>query len=833
MTSGAPPVAGFAGGAWHETGPWQCCAADPGRAAPPLDAAWESVPVPGVVSETRAAASMPRDDIEQRDWWFRTAVPAADAAGWLVFEGVATIAEVFVDGAVSARSANAFVPFAVPLEPRPDGGDTEVLLCCRALERAAVPARPRARWRTRLVVDNAVRWHRTPLAGRMPGWWSGPPVVGPWRPVRRLAGGHLRDVHLQATVTGEGVPALRFAASVRGMPGPTAATLVVGGHRVSLTLQGTGDDVGLAGQGELPGLALWWPHTHGTPVLHDAAVECTNADGTTSRVPLAPVGFRTVAWDAGTGTLTVNGVRVFARGACWTVFDPRRAADDTAARASAVGQVVAGGLNIVRVTGCFPYVDAATLEAFDRAGVMVWHDVALASMDYPFADAAFAEGLSHEIAVHARRWAAHACVVVAGGGSEVGQQPAMLGMPPETWQSPFLLDVVPRVLAAAAPGLPWVPYVPGGGADLPFRADAPVSHYFGVGAYRRGVDDIRRSGVRFAAECLAFSHVPDERTLLESVAHPAAFRHDSGWRAGMPRDNAVAWDFGDVRDHYLEQRYGVHAQRLRTDDPERYLALSRSVSGEVVSAALAEMRRPGGATGAVLWWLRDMVPGDGWGLIDAAGRVKPAWWHVRRALQPVAVLVTDEGLNGLLVHVVNDAPTALSTTLEVRRVRHDRVVELGATDLVVAPHEAQTVGAEAVLGGFRDLTWAYRFGPAGHDAVQVRLLDRSGERMADAWHWVSPPPAAASREVPALTAEAVADAHGLVVTLSASDLERGIVVEADGCTADDAWFDLAPGERRRVRLRRGGERAAAGAGGLVTVRSLGARGTLTVTAASS
>ena len=72
---------------------------------------------------------------------------------------------------------------------------------------------------------------------------------------------------------------------------------------------------------------------------------------------------------------------------------------------------------------------------------------------------------------------------------------------------------------------------------------------------------------------------------------------------------------------------------LRGRDPERYLALGRVATGEAMLRTLSEWRRPGSTCrGGLVWFLRDLRPGAGFGLIDVRGIPKPCWYVVRRAL---------------------------------------------------------------------------------------------------------------------------------------------------------------------------------------------------------
>ena len=74
------------------------------------------------------------------------------------------------------------------------------------LDKALEPRKGRARWRTKLVENNALRQIRTTLLGHMTGWMPPVHAVGPWRPVsliEQTPGLQVRAVDLRATLEGE------------------------------------------------------------------------------------------------------------------------------------------------------------------------------------------------------------------------------------------------------------------------------------------------------------------------------------------------------------------------------------------------------------------------------------------------------------------------------------------------------------------------------------------------------------------------------------------------------------------------------------------------------
>ncbi|RYY78748.1 MAG: glycoside hydrolase family 2 protein, partial [Comamonadaceae bacterium] len=377
--------------------------------------------------------------------------------------------------------------------------------------------------------------------------------------------------------------------------------------------------------------ALWWPHTHGEPSLHQAVLRTRDAGGATLDTPLGHVGFRTVTVDRSDGgfAVRVNGERIFCRGAGWTPLDPVGLRSTPEECLAAVAQVRDAGMNMLRLAGTLPPEEDHFYAACDALGVLVWQDFPYASMDYPFDDAGFADLATRESSQLAGRLAHHACLAVLCGNSEVEQQAAMWGAPRELWQPAFFHQQLPALCADAAPGVPYWPSSAHGGS-FPHQADAGTTSYYGVGAYERGQDDARRSGLRFATECLAFANIPGDDALARMPGGLATRVHHPQWKARSPRDLGAGWDFDDVRDHYVQRLFGVDPMRLRHHDPERHLALGRLATAELMAAAYAEWRRPASCCdGALVLMLRDLWAGAGWGVLDDEGGPK-ACWHALR-----------------------------------------------------------------------------------------------------------------------------------------------------------------------------------------------------------
>jgi beta-mannosidase len=761
--------------------------ADPGQAGALED--WIAAPVPGTAAEALRRAGRSYDRLGGLDVWYRREIEG-QGPRTLKFDGLAGLAEVWLDDRQILTSRSMFIGHEVEVELR---GQHALWLCFRALDPELERKAPRARWRPRMIPRQGLRMIRTTLMGRMPGWTPPVEAVGPWRAVTCLDPSPLGVVRLDITSgfeNGRGWlnAAVEFDRAV------VPPVLVCDGRRLALQPRGDG---GFGGRMILDGIAPWWPHTHGAQPLYPVSLK-VGAD----EIDLGRTGFRDIAVDRGADgegfQLLVNGVPVFCRGAGWTSADAVSlpgGRDDYAPWLDLARQA---GMNMLRMSGTGAYESHAFYELCDELGLLVWQDFMFANFDYPAADPGFAREAATEAGQFLSAIQLSPCLAVLCGGSEALQQAAMMGLKPEALASALHDDILPSAAQAWRPDVPYVVNSPSAG-PLPFVVNKGIGHYYGVGAYCRPLEDARRAEVRFAAECLAFANVPQAPGLEGRLAAPGI--NDPAWKAGVPRDLGASWDFDDVRDHYLGVVYGADPAKLRYADPSLYLDLSRAVTGEVMEQVFAEWRRARSpCAGGLVWTFQDLMPGAGWGMIDVTGEPKPCWYALKRAFRPVQVALTDEGVNGLAVHLTNETGEDLEVELELTCLRDGAtpVVSVRKT-LTLAARGGQEVSAYGLIGRFFDITYAYRFGPPGHDATVVRLRDADGGVLAEAFHY----PTGRSLHPPGgvVSARIFEDARGWVMTLSTDRLLQSVHIEDDNFRPDDDWFDLAPGEPKQVRLQ--------------------------------
>ena len=755
---------------------------------------WLPAIVPGTVGASlRALGRWSPDDavaFDAFDFWYRATL-VGEGAAILRLDQLATLAEVFLDGAPILSSDNMFLSHDVAVALN---GTHALHIAFRSVDAALAQKKGRARWRPRLVRPPTLRFIRTLLLGHIPGW--GPPIhaVGPTRGVTLLPAAKLRIVETRVTATiedGDGLLDLAVHLSA-----PVDGWITARCGLIDFVLVDEGDGL-LRGRVEVPDVELWWPHTHGKPALYPVFVYVGDEEFT-----IGKVGFRTITSDRdadGKGFgLVVNGEPVFCRGACWTTANIVALPFSREAYLPALTLARDAGMNMIRVGGTMGYEGDAFYALCDELGLLVWQDFAFSNFDYPAGDPAFRESVACEARGFLSRTQASPSLAVLCGASEVAQQASMLGMPSALWSNAIFDTLLPEIAADLRPDVPYTPHSPWGG-DLPFVAQEGISHYYGVSAHRRPIEEARRAEVRFSAESLGFANVPDVAPFTLEPGAPAIVHPNYTER--FAHDVGASWAFEGIRNHYTEALYGVDVHALRRDDPERFVAFARATSAEVMEATYAEWRREGSRTrGALVWFLRDLFDGAGWGVIDARGAPKSVYFALRRAFRPVTLVLTDENLNGLKISLINETAQARAVKLTLTCLRDgETVVMHAAADITLEPRRTISLAASTLWGGFFDTTYAFKFGPPSHDVTVAGLREADTAMLiAEAFHF--PLGRGSLRHDLGLNAELRRSGTGWQLALTTRRFAQSVQIRCNNAVPADNWFHLSPGAARVIQL---------------------------------
>ena len=783
--------------------------------------------VPGSV------ANMVNDDIALEklndfDHWYRIAfsVPTdlfcstIPSNTILELDGLLTLADVFLNGHLILQSNNAyhthFVDIGDKLLPT-----NQLAICFRALSPLLASKLPRGRFITRLANQRNLRFVRTPLLGYMPGFAPATKLVGPYRPIKLIVQTEIAVIsaRVEASLLEKNAGKISVDIVLKAVHGvdnsPLASCFLVlidneatkEIKRVPFELHHDANGtITLAESFSADGIEAYWPHTHGNPKRYQLNVEFADGAQSTSIINLGHYGFRSVALvNQQTFAIKINDVPLFLRGACWTPMDVKSLYVSAEQLTQRLTLLRNAGINMLRVPGNMLYEQDEFYEICDALGILIFQDFAFANFDYPEDDAAFVASVQREAETFLAKHGSRACMVILAGNSEVQQQASMMGLPLTALGNAIFDTHLPAIAKALAPNALYVRSSPSanlGANHVPFYSGAGPSHYYGVGGYKRGFEDARLFKGKFASECLAFSHVPEDtslRTFFDGEIFPP---HHPRWKDAVPRDNGAGWDFTDITDFYVEKCFGVSTVSMRTVDQSRYLDYCRAAMVEVVERTLSIFRADSTeGRAALVWFLHDVKPGSGWGYIDALGHPKSAFYGLARVAQPTTIIFVDEGLEGLALYLTHEGAKVLNATLTISLITTEgRVFETATSPQLIAAHSVTRLNIDTLLGRFVDSSYAYQFGPRAFVSCVASLQDVNGQVISQKVYADATVTHALSSHT-GLSAIANIQADGsYLLTIATLEPAFFVVIDVPEFLPSDNYFHVMPEFEKQVLL---------------------------------
>ncbi|MBN1555953.1 MAG: glycoside hydrolase family 2, partial [Phycisphaerae bacterium] len=627
--------------------------------------------------------------LEDNEWWFRRAfrasAPKAHRAR-LVFEGLDTLGEIWLNGQTPGRAENMLIAHRFDVTDTLREGENELIVRITSSARAGYARR-------KLPGEHTGRYNHATLALRkaahMFGWDIMPRLVsaGLWRGVRlefvppvHVAETYWRTLDVDATKRTARVAVDWRVESDNSITNKSTVRIRItrdgqAKHETTVPCKGLDGSLEI----DLKDVDLWFPRGMGNAVLYDATVELLDGKGNVVAAKTERVGIRTIelrrteitSMDSpGEFVFVVNGHKVFVKGTNWVPLDALHSRDVLHLKRT-IDMAVDLNCNMIRCWGGNVYEDDAFYDLCDEHGIMVWQDFAMACALYPQTDE-FAEQLRVEAEFIVRKFRNRACLALWAGDNECDIAHAWAKSKTRTpADNRATREVLPEVLTRIDPHRPYLPsspYLSEALWNLPVEqrhTHMPEDHLWGPRDDYKG-RFYTTSAAHFVSET-GYHGCPRVESLREMFDPEFLWpwRDNDQWltRATRPTPDSTEFNY----------RIGLMANQIAylfQDIPENIedFSLASQISQAEANKFFIERYRMGKwrRTG-ILWWnLRDGWPIISDAIVDYYYRKKLAYEYIQRLQTNVCVMCGEAEDAGHPIVVANDTLQAVSGNVIVR-----------------------------------------------------------------------------------------------------------------------------------------------------------------------
>lgn len=659
----------------------------------------------------------------------------------LMFEGIDTAADISVNGALAASVENMFIPHALDITDAVRSGKNILTVHIKNVIDFAA-ARMKEWGTTSLEMGHF--WDKTPLyvrkAQHMFGWDIAPRILigGIWRPVyfrvksreeiipeefyigtRSVDASHSRaeiEISFGCSVA-PGIAMGRYEVEVAGVSGESTFTM-----RTRL-LSPFGK-----WYASVPSPKLWWPAGYGEQDLYDVTVRLLR-DGETVDTWKTRTGLRMLHLDFHCDTentaknrfsFLCNGVPIAVRGSNWVPADALHASDE-----ERIPKMLAmfrdTHCTIVRVWGGSVYESETFYRLCDEYGILVWQDFMLGCAMYPQHEK-FRRIIEDEASCIIKKLRHHPSIALWAGDNEIDQ--FLFGRYGVPTVLPSDNIISRRVLKEAVAQydhyrsyLASSPFIPDELYLTKRMYDTPEQHLWGPRGYFKA-DFYAKNTAVFASE-IGYHGMPAKKSMErflskdkvwgsynndEWIVHAANFvdteNSPMGKRNYLMRDQ-VRHLFGDSVDMDNIDDYILASQITQAEAKKYFIEHFRSRKPPLGSARGTNVQRICGKTGIIWWNMIDCWPQFSDAVVDYYYEKKLAYDYIKRAQEPVCLMVREDGAKREIV-AVNDTLKKVAGAWKITDAAGNAAV---FGDFTIDANGSAALGDVPNVNGFLLIEW--------------------------------------------------------------------------------------------------------------------------------
>lgn len=737
----------------------------------------------------------------------------------LVFEGLDTYADVYINDSCVLKANNMFRRWAVDAKPYLHRGENLLQVYFHSPVKVDVPKWDALPYHYPASNDQSENGGLLDKkisvfarkAGYHYGWDWGPRLVtsGIWRPVylRAWSGSRINDVFIEQKRVDPRCAVISGHVEI-------LADQAIPNARVSITDEATGKLLGDKVVNLQSGInrvtvdfmmrnpRLWWSNGLGEPHLYQFRTRVEGADAVLD-TKIERVGIRSLRVvhepdsHGHTFYVELNGKPVFAKGANYIPQDNFLPRVTPEKYKQTILDAVNVNMNMLRVWGGGIYENDLFYDLCDEYGILVWQDFMFACSMYP-AEGELLENIRMEAIDNVKRLRNHPCIALWCGNNECNDAWLDWGWKrkiekegkeyaDKIWNQ-YLQQyhvTLPEVVSKYAPETFYWP-------SSPFAFEGDVSgatdgdrHYWEVWHGKRPISDYNVTKSRFFSE-YGLQSFPE----LASVKRYAPLQED--------------WD---IRSEVMmsHQRGGEHANGLietyllneykTPRDFSSFLYMNHVLQGDAIKTAMeAHRRQMPYNMGTLVWQHNDCWPVASWSSRDYYGRWKAQHYFTRKAFEDLLISpVVEEG--EVRVYGVSDRLKATSGRLKVVLATFEgEELRQWNKEIRLQPGDSKVVLAMPFLDCLTDTVSINRY-------LHLTYTDKSGRIYVNNL-FLGKQKTMAYPKVK-LNADIRPMEGGFEVTVSADKFARAVCISIDDnhSVYSDNYFDVEPGKPVKVVVK--------------------------------
>ena len=756
--------------------------------------------------------------VENEDWEYRTAfivtpeqLKRDDAQ--LVFEGLDTYADVYLNGALLLKADNMFVGYTIPVKSQLRIGENLLHIYFHSPIRQTLPQYNSNGFNYPADNDHHDK-HLSIFSRKAPysyGWDWGIRMVtsGIWRPVtiRFYDAASISDYHIKQLALTDQLANLSNELEINNiLPRPLQAEVRIntsfeGSAEKSIsqaiTLQPGINHVSIPSEVASP--VRWMPNGWGKPALYDFSAQIIVEDKVVAEQSHR-IGLRTVRLvnekdkDGESFYFEVNGVPMFAKGANYIPQDALLTNVTTERYQTLFRDIREANMNVIRVWGGGTYEDDRFYDLADENGILVWQDFMFACTPYP-SDPTFLKRVEAEACYNIRRLRNHASLAMWCGNNEILEALKYWGFdknfPPEIYQEMFrgydklfhqLLPAKVKELDADRFYIHSSPYFANWGR--PESWGIGDSHNWEVWYGQKTFESLDTDLPRFMSE-FGFQSFPEMKT-ISTFAAPEDYQIESEVMNAHQKSsigNALIRTYME-RDYIIPEKF------------KDFVYVGLVLQGQGMRHGLeAHRRNRPYCMGTLYWQLNDSWPVVSWSSIDYYGNWKALHYQAKRAFAPILINPIQQN-DSLNIYLISDCPdTKDHLMLEMKVTDFDGKKQgkpIRLNTLTVPANTSQCVYR------IKPDTW---LSPEEQQRcfMQLTLKDKAGNTLAETVYFFRK---TKDLLLPETTVSCkIKQKDGMCeLTLFSPALAKDVFIEIplQGARFSDNFFDLLPGERKTV-----------------------------------